>query len=453
MKTRVTRLGAMRMVSNVNVARVATYWLLGVFALMLMFMFFPWTQNVNSTGYVTTLLPEQRPQSLNTAIAGSIAKWYVREGEFVKAGDTILFLTEVKEKFFDPALIERTQSQVKAKEATMQSYQNKIDALENQMDALKATMQLKLAQARNKAMQARLKIISDSTALAAEKVNFETAEAQLIRQRKLYEDGLKSLTDLESRNLKFQDAQAKLISAQNKLLTSENELINAQIELSSIETEYADKVSKTESDRYSAMSALYTSEGEIVKLQNEYVNYTIRGNFYHILAPQDGYITKTLSSGIGEVVKEGQSVATIVPAEYQPAAEVYIRPVDLPLIHVGETMRLQFDGWPAIIFSGWPTVSYGTFAGQVFAVDNVISPNGKYRILVAPDTSQAPWPDALRAGSGVVGWALLNDVPIYYELWRQLNGFPPDYYLPANGKKNQGNAKTSPTSAKNAEDE
>ena len=30
-------------------------------------------------------------------------------------------------------------------------------------------------------------------------------------------------------------------------------------------------------------------------------------------------------------------------------------------------------------------------------------------------------------GSGVYGWALLDDVPVWYELWRQINGFPPDY--------------------------
>jgi hypothetical protein len=32
-------------------------------------------------------------------------------------------------------------------------------------------------------------------------------------------------------------------------------------------------------------------------------------------------------------------------------------------------------------------------------------------------------------GSGVMGIALLGDVPIWYELWRQLNGFPPDMYM------------------------
>jgi adhesin transport system membrane fusion protein len=35
---------------------------------------------------------------------------------------------------------------------------------------------------------------------------------------------------------------------------------------------------------------------------------------------------------------------------------------------------------------------------------------------------------ALRVGSGAEGIALLNNVPLWYEVWRQLNGFPPDYY-------------------------
>jgi hypothetical protein len=31
-------------------------------------------------------------------------------------------------------------------------------------------------------------------------------------------------------------------------------------------------------------------------------------------------------------------------------------------------------------------------------------------------------------GGGAVGFALMSDVPIWYELWRQVNGFPPDLY-------------------------
>ena len=89
----------------------------------------------------------------------------------------------------------------------------------------------------------------------------------------------------------------------------------------------------------------------------------------------------------------------------------------------------------AIVFSGWPNASFGAFGGEVVAIDNFISANGKYRVLVSPDPDDHPWPEGLRVGSGAVGMALLNDVPIWYELWRQLNGFPPNYYSPESKKQ------------------
>ncbi|MEL7122884.1 MAG: biotin attachment protein, partial [Bacteroidota bacterium] len=38
------------------------------------------------------------------------------------------------------------------------------------------------------------------------------------------------------------------------------------------------------------------------------------------------------------------------------------------------------------------------------------------------------WPEAIQIGSGAQGIALLNNVPLWYEIWRRLNGFPPDFY-------------------------
>jgi len=99
-------------------------------------------------------------------------------------------------------------------------------------------------------------------------------------------------------------------------------------------------------------------------------------------------------------------------------------------MHLGEKVRIQFDGWPAIVFSGWPNASYGTFGGVVIAMETFISDNGKYRVLLAEDPEDRAWPNELRVGSGANSIALLEDVPIWYELWRQLSGFPPNYYQP-----------------------
>ncbi len=154
----------------------------------------------------------------------------------------------------------------------------------------------------------------------------------------------------------------------------------------------------------------------------------MRRGLYIVRAPQTGYLVRTLKAGIGETIKEGESIATLQPEAPLLAAELYVRAMDVPLIQRGRQVRLQFDGWPAIQFSGWPSVAVGTFGGTVSVIDVVSSTNGRYRLLVRPVQTQAgdqPWPLQLRLGSGVYGWVILDSVPVWYEIWRQLNGFPP----------------------------
>jgi multidrug efflux pump subunit AcrA (membrane-fusion protein) len=248
------------------------------------------------------------------------------------------------------------------------------------------------------------------------------------RAEQLFKEGLNSLTVVEGRRLKFQDVQAKLISSENKYLSSQNELITAKIELGAIDNDFKDKLAKAESDMYTAMSSQFDAEATVTKLENQYSNYERRTGFRYILAPQNGFIAKAIQVGIGETIKEGAEIVNIVPADADLAVEMYVQPVDLPLLKVGNKVRFIFDGWPAIVFSGWPQISNGTFGGVVVAIDQFAGPNNQYRVLVVEDPAEDAWPDLLRIGSGADGIALLNDVPVWYEIWRQLNGFPADYY-------------------------
>ena len=170
--------------------------------------------------------------------------------------------------------------------------------------------------------------------------------------------------------------------------------------------------SKTLSEKYSTETDKFDAESTVNKLENQYSNYETRQGFYVITAPQDGFITKLFVQGIGETIKEGSAVLSFIPKNQSLAVEIYVDPIDLPLMNVGEHVRLQFDGWPAIVFSGWPGASYGTYGGEIYAIDRFISPNGKYRILVKPDNKDHKWPEALRVGGGSKAMILLNDVPI-----------------------------------------
>jgi multidrug resistance efflux pump len=391
-------------------------------------LFLPWTQNIRGTGAVTTLKPDQRPQTIHSAIAGRVEKWFVKEGDFVQKGDTIAYISEIKEEYFDPNLVGNTRQQVNSKKMALNSYDDKVIALESQMASLTNELSLKLEQGMNKIEQASLKVKSDSMDLAAVNTQLTIAQTQYNRAELLNRDGLKPLSDVEEKRLKLQESQAKIITQQNKLLASKNELINSRLEINRIKAEYNEKISKASGDKYTAMSSLYDTEAQVTKLENQYVNYSIRNALYYIRAPQSGIVNKTLLSGIGETIKEGTALVSIMPSNYDIAVETYVDPIDLPLIKKDSRIRVWFDGWPTIVFSGWPGMSYGTFGGNVVAIENFISPNGKYRVLVSPDKNEEPWPKELSIGAGAQTIALLENVPIWYEIWRNLNGFPPNYY-------------------------
>jgi len=425
-----------------NVLKVFSYIILSVFLVNIMFLFLPWTQNIRANGTLTTFEPDKRPQTINSIIGGKIEQWFVIEGDYVEKGDTILFISEIKDEYFNPDLIANLQKQIDAKEQSLLSYSEKINQLQNQFNALNQNQKLKLEQSLNKIKQMKLKVNSDSIDFEVAKVNFNVAEERLKRMEVLYEKGLKSQTDFESRKINLQQAQSKVINAENDLLSTRNELINTQIEYNSIKNDFIDKLSKVQSDIFSTQSAQFEVDAEVNKMKNQSSNYSIRSGYYYITAPQNGYITKALQAGIGDIIKEGEQIVSIMPVDYNLLVELYIDPINLPLIQKGQHVRLIFDGWPSIVFSGWPNSSVGTFGGEVYAYDNFISDNGKYRILIKQDVKEIKWPKQLRVGSGAIGMMLLKDVPIWYELWRQINGFPPDFYSENNGKSNSKEEKS-----------
>ena len=405
-------------------------WLVSALGIFIVFLFLPWTQNVQSKAKVTVLLPEHRPQTIHSTIPGRIERWYVREGQQIKAGDTIVFLSEVKSEYFDPQLVGRTQQQVSAKSGAIGAYDRKADVLGQQIQAMRIERVLKEQQLQNKIRQTELKVDSDSIELERARLEYTIAERQWKRTDNLYQQGIKPLNEVEDKRVKLQETSAKQIGAENKLLTSRNELINARLEFHALQYEYGQKIAKAESEQFISRSDRLAAEAVVSKLEIQVANYTQRSGFRYITAPQDGYIAKALQVGIGETIKEGEAIVSILPAHYELAAEMYVRPMDFPLMRVGKKVRFVFDGWPAFVFSGWPGASFGTYQGKVVAIDNIISENGKYRLLVAPDNSEKPWPKELRPGAGANAIAMLNTVPLWYELWRQLNGFPPDYYDP-----------------------
>ena len=402
--------------------------LLVVMILFLVIFCLPWTQNVSGKGKLTSLRPDQRPQSIQTVIPGKIEEWYVKEGDLVNKGDTIMRISEIKDDYFDPNLLVNVEDQIKSKESSVSGYMQKVEALDRQIDALNEGAKLKRTQQGVKIRQSALKVQSDSIESLVAANNAAVAREQYDRFQSLFEKGLKSRTELEQREVAYQNARSKQVETENKLLIARQELNNARTELSTIAQDFLDKIAKSESEKFSTMSILYDTEAQVTKLQSQYAGYSQRSGFYFITSPVDGFVTRAVKTGIGETLKEGEEVVTLMPANNALAVELMVKPIDYPLLSKGQKVRFIFDGWPAFVFSGWPGASAGTYGGVIVAIDNFTNESGEYRVLVSPDPDDLPWPPGIRVGAGAHGMALLKDVPIAYELWRQFNGFPPDYY-------------------------
>jgi multidrug resistance efflux pump len=413
-------------------------WLIGFLLLLAAILFLPWTQNIRSKGSITSLFQEQRPQKIYSPIAGKISKWWVKEGDFVKKGDTLAKITEIKEDYLDPNLVPRTQEQLNAKKSYLEFYAQKVQANQAQITNLKSSKTIKLEQLKNKIAQINQKLVGEKAELEAASNEALLIKDQFERNRKMFQEGLISQTQFQQRNAAAQNALAKKTIAENKVNQSLQDLRNANMEQGAIEQDYNEKINKAESDRLQSLSQIESGKGDVAKLENQVTNYTIRNGMYYIMASQDGQIIRAQKSGIGEIIKDGEELLTVVPTGNKYAVEMFVRPVDLPLLSPGQSVRFIFDGFPAIIFAGgWPDQSFGTFAGKILAVENTINDNGLFRVIVVEDPASKKWPPQIKMGAGAQGIALLNDVPLWYELWRNINGFPADFYQVNKVKKNE----------------
>ncbi len=145
-----------------------------------------------------------------------------------------------------------------------------------------------------------------------------------------------------------------------------------------------------------------------------------------IVAPRAGTIFRLPVNSQSQMISQGQPLLVILPETNARAVELWVDGRDAPLITTDTSVRLEFEGWPAIQVPGWAKIGIGTFSGKVSFVDPTDNGTGSFRVMVVPDENYPDWPSArfLRQGISAKGWILLENVTIGYEIWRLLNGFP-----------------------------
>lgn len=378
----------------------------------------PWQQNITGTGKVTAFMPLERQQTLKAPVSGRIVQWLGKEGARVKAGDILLEIADI-----DPELLERLRQQRAAAAAKLTAKEDELKSYRLQLDNLVTTRDLQIATARYRLDVARQRAISAREAIASATATLATASMQRERLQRLLADGLVSKRDVEVAERDHIIAQRTLNSGQATLSGAVAEQQAADTEMGRIRADAEIRIASTTAAQQKTQGELQDTRASLLKTEVD----LSRQQSQTITAPRDGYILRVLVNPQSDVVKQGDGLLVLVPHSEQKAVELWVNGNDAALITPGRHARLQFEGWPALQFAGWPEVAVGTFGGNVAFVDASDDGKGQFRVLITPSPSDPPWPPErfLRQGVRVHGWVLLNRVTMAYELWRQLNAFPP----------------------------
>ena len=392
-------------------------------------IFVPWRQTVIGQGEVSIFDPLDRPQTVDSQIKGRLVEVFVKEGDIVEKGQLIAKLEDRDSKFLDPKQKQRLKGQIEALEEKKAATFGRMDALEAQLSAIETSRQAKLASATQKVRQTEQKLAVNRQLIRVGEQDLKTAQLQENRISTLEAQGLKSRRDLELAIQKRVEAETKLQKMKGELLLNQQDISLAELETAKINAEALEKTQKTRESLAKARESVAEIDEKIEKLSNEMGALTVRRSLQEVKAPSSGRIVNMKKLGVGQLIKEGQTLARIVPENHSRGVELYLSGVDAPLVQPGVPVRLMFEGFPAVPFAGWDWASVGTFGGRVTSVDPVNTEEGNkagYRVWVLPDPDQPEWPgsDRLRIGSKASGWLQLNQVPLYFELWRQLNAFP-----------------------------
>jgi multidrug resistance efflux pump len=381
-------------------------------------IFTPWQQSVSGIGHVSALTPVERVQAISAPVEGRVAQWHVTEGVHVREGQLIVELTDN-----DPMILDRLRNERLAVNDRLMMAEGRASAHQERLGRLQESKTNAVNAASNRVRMASERIVQNEQALRASEERLTVARLNIERQKSLRDRGLASQRMVELAQQEFATAEAEVRRATAALNAARTEKQALEDDLRKVT---ADADAAIEGER----AALNLARAEIANIRAELQRVDsrlARQQTLRVYAPRNGTVLRLLAQPNSELLKGGEPVALFVPDAGQPTVELWLDGMDMPLVQVGDKVRLQFNGWPAIQFVGWPAVAVGTFGGVVRLVDAAETKGGQFRILVTPDPEDDPWPSSryLRQGVQAKGWVLLRQVTLGWELWRRFNGFPP----------------------------
>jgi multidrug efflux pump subunit AcrA (membrane-fusion protein) len=396
---------------------------------LLIIAFVPWTQTITVTGQLSAYSPYERPQDIEAQITGRIKKWHIFEGVRVKQGDLILELDDYDPNFMSPDLLTLLDQRKRALEETRKAALSRAEQLDKRITEMQNLVKAAVPSAQARVIEAEHKVREALQRVEAAKIAVATAELNVDRHKQLAEQGLVSQRELEVTIQGAIATKADLTGAQANLKAAEQAMKALSFGRDQVSAEVLQRLLDAEAARDAAIAEAAKAADQLADVSLRMSNAEQRRIASRILAPIDGTVVRMAQTGVGETVRQGDKIVRISPASADKALEMTADGLDAPLLNVGRKVRVLFYGIPAIPLPAWPELMAGTYGGVIKVIDQVDDGKGNFRFWVVPDPDDRPWPpqEHVRQGTKAMGWVILNRVPLWYELWRRFNLFPPDY--------------------------
>lgn len=379
----------------------------------------PWQQNVPGAGRLTALDPLDRIQVIPAPVTGRLTKLNVREGTRVTEGQELAIMEDL-----DPNFAARLDLQVGFAEEKRSSAEQNLLTLDRQLASLTRSRKAAVESAERDYEQSIEKILEEESKLVAEQETLGFLTEDFARQsRLLAAGGLASVQTQEKAKAAAGNQTAKVKAALSAVEQARKERDSKKASVRKIMASEQAKIDEVQGKELEAQQKLQDALNSVEDAKSKQARQATR----KILSPRNGTILRIEGANSSDLIKAGERLMEVVPDTEDFAVEMWMRGVDAPLVQIGRKARMQFEGWPAVQFAGWPSVAVGTFGGIVAQADAQAAADGRVRLLIVPDLDDLPWPDEmyLRQGVRASGWVQLETVSSGYELWRQLNAFPP----------------------------
>jgi adhesin transport system membrane fusion protein len=327
------------------------------FALLFGWMSFaPLDISVNAVGAV---VPSSRLQQIQSMEGGILQALNVREGAVVKKGDVLAIVQNLQ---FNAEQGEAQQGLWGAQAAIARldaEARNAVPGFPPELEKNAPDLvreQRNLWQSRRQERENTLETLSRQLAQRQQELAEARARHQAIGES--IGPAREALAIEERLSANGAGAKADLLAAQQRYSSQKGELETTRIAIGRIQAAVGEAQARLSETRARFLSEISKekSEAELraAQLAEQLTGRNDRVARREMRAPMDGVVNRLLVNTVGGVVKAGETIMEVVPAEDRLLITAKVKPSDIAFLKPGQDARIRISAYDSSIFGSLP---------------------------------------------------------------------------------------------------